>query len=189
MKGGNNIMLNITCKNFIHISLDEKKMVLDWRNSDRVRLKMNNQETIPLENHLKFVDSLKNRKDCVYYLFYINDEPVGVFDLIDIDENKKSCIVGSYIGNIKYGMGGGVLFYYNIYTAFEKYNIDKVFANVLKTNKRIYTYHKQILEAIDEYENEKEWYISWNQNIWQRIKRNMPNLITDLRNVNTKWID
>ncbi len=183
-------MISITCKNFIHISLDEKEKILNWRNSDRVRLKMNNQDIIPLENHLKYIDSLKNRKDCVYYLFYIDENPVGVFYLTDIDESKKSCMVGSYMGDMDRGGGFGIfLFYYNLYLAFEKYDMQEVFANVLKNNPRVYKIHKKFFNAIDKYENEKEWYILWNKNSWKKIKMDIPKQFRDLQNISVRWID
>ena len=40
-------------KNFINLTRKEAQLVLNWRNSDRIRFKMINQDIISLENHIR----------------------------------------------------------------------------------------------------------------------------------------
>ncbi len=54
--------------NFVDMSLDEKKMVLEWRNHPNIRKYMYNRYTISLEEHLNYIESLKNAKDKRYFL-------------------------------------------------------------------------------------------------------------------------
>ena len=49
-----------TLLNFINLSLDERKMILEWRNSPNIKKYMYTQDNISLENHLKFINTLKN---------------------------------------------------------------------------------------------------------------------------------
>jgi len=49
-------------KKFQDLSLEEKKEVLEWRNSDFVRQFMYDKNKISLQNHLKFIDNLDEKK-------------------------------------------------------------------------------------------------------------------------------
>ena len=49
--------------NFIDLTESLLKMVLSWRNEESIRLWMHNKDIITIEEHLKFVNSLKNSKD------------------------------------------------------------------------------------------------------------------------------
>lgn len=183
-------MFNLTFKNFVKLTDEEKRLVLDWRNSDRIRLKMNNQEIISLEKHLEWLETLKNREDCICYLCYEGDTPVGVFNFTNIDKENKTCVSGAYIGNTDYiGFGIVQCFYIFVY-AFEKQNLEKVFANVLKSNKRVYKMHKQIFNAIDIKEDDNSYFIYWDKNIWNK---NKTKLIEQIKKVcetdKVKWVD
>jgi len=54
-------------KNFVNLTLNEKKEVLKWRNHPEIRKWMYNKEEIPLKNHLEFIESLKNDKSRLYF--------------------------------------------------------------------------------------------------------------------------
>ena len=90
-------MHNCIFKNFVKLNKQEGELILKWRNSDRIRKKMNNQTIITLETHLKWIKGLSTREDCQYFLFYVDTIPVGVFDLTNINFDKKECFGGSYI--------------------------------------------------------------------------------------------
>ena len=61
-------MENIQLLNFIDLELKEKEMILEWRNHPDIRKWMYNQDEIKFEEHLNFIDSLKLRKDKLYFL-------------------------------------------------------------------------------------------------------------------------
>ena len=61
-------MENIKLLNFIDLKLEEKEMILKWRNHPDIRKWMYNQDEIKFEEHLNFIDSLKLRKDKLYFL-------------------------------------------------------------------------------------------------------------------------
>lgn len=78
--------------------LDDSKIprVLEIRNDDRVRVWMDNQDTIAAENHLAFCRSLRGRDDAVYCLVESDDEIVGSANLTEIDFERKSAQLGVY---------------------------------------------------------------------------------------------
>ena len=174
-------MPSLSFKNFVLLNNDEKQLVLSWRNSDRIRLKMNNQSIISLENHLNWISSLKNYSDCKYYIFYIDNTPCGVFSFINI--NCEECECGSYMGNETY-LGFGILLnYLGFDCAFSNLNIRNINITVLKNNMRVYKMHKTIFFAEDASETQNEWLLCLNVDNWnlnkQKIKKNIEKLYAD----------
>ena len=93
-------------KNFICLTDSEKEMVLRWRNHDKVRSMMVNKDIIPLEDHLAFIEGLKQRDDCSYWLVSDpNGVNVGVFDVIHINMEEDVGETGYYLNQDEAGKG------------------------------------------------------------------------------------
>lgn len=107
-------------KNFVCLTDEEKRMVLEWRNSPEIRKWMINSGEISLENHLAFIDGLRTRSDCYYWLVYKPDGvPIGVFDITKIDRGNNLTECGDYAKPKKFDDGFYFLreclyFYFNI---------------------------------------------------------------------------
>lgn len=84
-------------KSFITLSNDEKKLVWEWRNHPDIRKWMINRDIIPFDNHLSFLDSLKDRKDKYYWLAFYNGKPVGVLSIADCNDALTEGTPGYYI--------------------------------------------------------------------------------------------
>ena len=102
-----------TFTNFINLDEDLIKQVWQWRNAPEIREFMYNKEIIPLENHLRFVHSLKDRDDVAYWLVRKGEEPIGVTNLTDINIEKSSAELGYYMLPSKLNSGLGLEFAYN----------------------------------------------------------------------------
>ena len=93
-------------KNFITLTYEEKLMILEWRNHDKVRSVMVNNDIISVHDHLRFIDSLKERRDCYYWLVIDpKDNNVGVLDIIHIDEKEDIGELGFYLNPSEIGSG------------------------------------------------------------------------------------
>ena len=57
-----------TYENFVSLDRKELEMILTWRNHAEVRKWMMNTAPITLEDHLAYVESLKQRDDAYYWL-------------------------------------------------------------------------------------------------------------------------
>ncbi len=89
--------------NFITLCEDEKRMVLKWRNSWRVRKWMFNGEPITENEHFSFIERLKKDNRNFYWMAEINAEPSGVVSFQGMDRRKKVSYVGIY--SVKKGSG------------------------------------------------------------------------------------
>lgn len=93
-------------KNFICLTAEEKLMILNWRNHENVRKMMVNKDIIPLENHLAFIDGLKDRDDCYYWLVIDpNGTNIGVLDVIHVNEKEDIGEMGYYLNQEEMGKG------------------------------------------------------------------------------------
>lgn len=91
--------------NFIDLSLNDKKMVLEWRNHPNIRKWMFTQERISLDDHLNYIQSLDTREDRVYFLVKKALQNIGVIDFTNIDHKNKKTEFGVYTNPILKGIG------------------------------------------------------------------------------------
>lgn len=93
--------------NFVQLSPPESEMILENRNHPDIRKYMYNDNLISKEEHLNFINSLKDKNDRFYWVVYRYNVPIGVVNLTDIDSENKSGEVGYYLFVSSQGKGMG----------------------------------------------------------------------------------
>ena len=142
-------MQNIKLLNFIDLKLEEKEMILKWRNHPDIRKWMYNQDEIKLEEHLNFIESLKSRKDKLYFLVKKEEEFIGVIDFTQLVE-KKSVHMGIY-SNPNINGNGKILLNKIIDYSFNNLKVKRVFSEVFAENDKAYNLYKKFnFKAISE---------------------------------------
>ena len=98
-------------KNFVCLSDEEKRMVLEWRNSPDVRKWMYNKDIIKLEDHLRFIEQLENKDDRYYWLVLSpSGDYIGVYDITSVDREKDFAEAGYYLNPSPEYLGEGLPF-------------------------------------------------------------------------------
>jgi UDP-2,4-diacetamido-2,4,6-trideoxy-beta-L-altropyranose hydrolase len=123
---------------FTELNDTEKEMILTWRNHPDIRIWMLNSHEISLDDHLRFIESLKNRADKRYFLVRQGNDYLGVVDLTDI--TTTSAEIGIY-ANPDMRSVGTLLMDALIRYAFNTLKLTKLIANVFSNNekaKRLY---------------------------------------------------
>ena len=133
-------MENIQLLNFIDLELKEKEMILEWRNHPDIRKWMYNQDEIKFEEHLNFIDSLKLRKDKLYFLVKKEDDFIGVIDFTQL-VNKESVHMGIY-SNPNINGNGKILLNKIIDYSFNNLKVKRVFSEVFAENDRAHYLYK-----------------------------------------------
>jgi len=100
---------NIDLINFTDLTLEEKKMILLWRNNPSIKRWMYNSDDISLENHLAFIKTLKEATDKLYFLVKQNNNYIGVIDFTNINKDTKSSEFGLYANVDLKGVGKTLL--------------------------------------------------------------------------------
>lgn len=125
------------------LTVDDLKLVLNWRNKENIRLNMINPEKISWEEHHNWFEGLKNKKDRQVLVFFINDKPMGLVSFVDI--LKDSCSWGFYIGEELAPKGAGLMLGYQaIEYAFNNYKIEKIDSQVIGFNKASIGFHEKL---------------------------------------------
>jgi UDP-4-amino-4,6-dideoxy-N-acetyl-beta-L-altrosamine N-acetyltransferase len=122
-----------TFVNFNELNEDDVMLIHKWRNNDKIRKWMHNQNKITLENHLKFMLNLKNNKLKLFFLVKRNGISVGVFSLNKII--NQSADWGYYLNPNLHKQNLGVEFYYYVLNhIFNNLKFLKIYGHVLKEN-------------------------------------------------------
>ena len=148
-------MNNITLINFTELSLQEKEMILLWRNDKAVKVWMYDELDIQIEKHLSFIEKLKDSYEKLYFLVKKKDNYLGVIDFTDINNNTAK--FGLYSNPKLKGIGKVLLKTICDY-AFSELNIKTLHAEVFSNNiKAIKLYKKfDFLEIKKKVINNKE---------------------------------
>ncbi|OCL85251.1 MULTISPECIES: UDP-4-amino-4,6-dideoxy-N-acetyl-beta-L-altrosamine N-acetyltransferase [Arcobacteraceae] len=133
-------MKEIKLINFTDLSNDEKKIILEWRNNPNIKKWMYTQDDIILENHLNFIDSLKNSKEKLYFLVKKEDENIGVIYFTQIKQNE-SLHMGVYTNPNLKGYGK-ILLETIINFSFEILKVVKIYSEVYFENEKAYLLYK-----------------------------------------------
>lgn len=148
-------------KNFVLMSLEEKQMVLEWRNTPSVRKWMYNSESIELRDHLSFIENLCQREDRYYWLVISpSGNNIGVFDIISVDQKKDIAEMGYYLNPSPEYMGEGLAFVKEChYFFFHTLSIKNIYGAVNKQNINAYLLAKYLGASFSKDEDDK-YYIT-----------------------------
>lgn len=118
--------------------------MLQWRNSDRVRLSMFSTHVITEEEHRNWYYNL-NHNTCRYLIFEYLQRPVGLVNFTEIDRNNNRCNWGFYLGETDVPSGTGMLMgYLSMEYVFTILNIRKLCSQVLGNNETSIKYHNKL---------------------------------------------
>lgn len=126
---------NVEMFSFIDLNMEEKEKILQWRNHPKIRKWMFRESPIELDEHLRFIDTLKHRKDRLYFLIKKEGNPIGVIDLTEIDSSKKIAHFGIYSNPALRGKGGILMRVLTSY-AFNRLKLKSLVAEVFHDNKK-----------------------------------------------------
>lgn len=134
-------------------TLDKQQLttVLAWRNHSDIRRWMLHTDEISMENHLRFVESLKNRADKCYFLVQREGEYIGVIDFTDITQNSAE--IGIYANPDMRGVGEALMNSLIEY-AFSTLGVRTLIATVFADNERA----KHLYEKFDFTETNRTLY-------------------------------
>lgn len=134
-------MENIRLLNFIDLELEEKEMILKWRNHPDIRKWMYNQHIIKIEEHLNFIENLKINKDKLYFLLKKDGINLGVIYFVDI--KMESTYFGFY-GNPNSIAGvGRILEEISIKFAFNELKVNRLKLEIFENNIKVINLHKK----------------------------------------------
>lgn len=144
-------MENIEYINFINLSEEESKMVLEWRNHPSIRKWMNNTSEITFLEHTNFIKQLNNKAKLKYLLVKYEQTYLGV---ITIHVTNTTASIGLYknFSLNKKGIGKILLDCTLKYCIYEL-NIKKITLYVKKNNIKALSLYKNFNFIITKEDN------------------------------------
>ena len=129
-------MKEIKFENILKVNDEIKGKVRQWRNKEEIRKYMLSQHIITREEHLNWIESLKNRNDWKFWVVFVDELPIGSIYLQNIDYKKLTSEWGFYIGEDDFkdkGLGKYILLkLLELY--FEEMKFEVLFTKVLSDN-------------------------------------------------------
>lgn len=119
--------------------LEEKdlRLVLDWRNSERVHSKMLTDHKITWEEHLAWFQRSKDNPVKRNLVFCYQDRPIGYIGYTEYDDVNMICSPGPYLGETDVPIDAGItLFYIAVEYAFAELHMKSLETSVFKSNKQ-----------------------------------------------------
>ena len=83
--------------NMTRLREEDLEMVMDWRMRPYITKFMNTDPVLTIEGQKKWFDRIKDRDDQINWIIRIDDEPVGLINVFDIDRINSRCSWGYYI--------------------------------------------------------------------------------------------
>lgn len=129
------------------------KKIRLWRNNPEIRKYSFNKKDISIEEHLNFIESLKNSNDKKFFIVQDKDDIIGVINFINITE--ISAVAGYYKNPELERKGVADILFNEIKKYAENYlNIKEIIMFVFKENKiSIHCIEKNGYKYISEKEN------------------------------------
>jgi UDP-4-amino-4,6-dideoxy-N-acetyl-beta-L-altrosamine N-acetyltransferase len=123
---------------------EDKDMIRNWRNLPEVRQYMYTDHEIGAEEHTQWFQGILRDPKRRYWVVMLDGEPVGLFNLADIDHHNKRCYWGFYVANVE-ARGRGVasfVEYAVMQYVFEELRFNKLCGEVLASNELSLGFHK-----------------------------------------------
>lgn len=123
-------------ENFRLISDEEIRLIWEWRNHIEIRKWMYNQDLIPWDIHINFINKLKTDDTKQYWLVKRRNVALAVMSIIDIKDKMGE--MGHYIAPVFHEKNLGVeLYYYSLEYLFNTFEIEKLYGYALTNNHAI----------------------------------------------------
>ena len=136
-------MTRVTLKNIILCSADQQKSVRDIRNQPSIRKSMYTEHEIGLDEHLSWLESLKDDKKQIIFVVLINDIVSGVVSVNALDRLHKKSDWAFYLSEDARGGLGAALEYHFLDFVFDGLGLEKLNCEVIETNEAVINRHKK----------------------------------------------
>ncbi len=130
--------------NFTELTLNEKEMILGWRNHPEIKKWMYTTKNIQLSDHLSFIEKLKTCNDKIYFLVKHGKEYLGVIDFYNLKDTNEIIEFGLYSNpNAKIPGVGRILEKLSIEYAFDVLKAKVLKLEVFSENMQVRNLHKK----------------------------------------------
>ena len=136
-------MLSINLRKINLCTTAQQKAILNIRNEPSIRNSMYTDHHISLDEHLNWVEKLKNDKTQIVFIILVNDIASGVLSISALDLLHKKSDWAFYLTDKVRGGLGAALEFSLLNFAFDELLLEKLNCEVLETNDVVVKLHKK----------------------------------------------
>lgn len=126
------------------MSGNDLPLVLQWRNSERVRANMYTDNLISIKEHQDWFTNAKGDPKSKYFVFEHKGTPVGVVNIVQIDDRNGKCYWGFYLGDPDAPKTSGpAMEFLALEYMFNTLEMRKVYCEVFVFNEPVIKLHKK----------------------------------------------
>lgn len=122
---------------------EQKKAVREVRNEESVRKSMYTDHIISLDEHLKWIERIKNDERQIVFVVLVDENVSGVVSVNAIDMLHKKSDWAFYLGENSRGGLGAALEFGILNFVFSELEIEKLNCEVIETNESVVKMHKK----------------------------------------------
>lgn len=160
-----NVETKIECR---LVREEDLECIMDWRMRPEITRNMRTHPVLTMEKQRAWFEKISRENNQYHWVIRIDDAPVGVINIHEIDWKKKSCATGIYIA--EKGGGPGLFFelHWNLFD-FVFYNMQfcEIYAEALDFNKTAVMLNKRLWPTVIKQEDCFSYSITKEQ--WQKI--------------------
>lgn len=120
------------------------ELVLQWRNSDRIRKNMFSDHQFSRDEHKIWFEKIKKEEIPTFMIFCYQNRPVGAVTISNLDKQNNKCNWGFYLGEPGLPKGCGFsMGYLWLEYLFETFKFRKVSGEVFANNSVSLKFHKK----------------------------------------------
>ncbi len=131
----------ILLKDYTRLTKDENIQLLDLRNQEYVREVSLDEKIIGLDDHLSWLEKLKDDKTKEYYAVYFNGELIGAINLFDIHKDLKWGVFFKQTSSL---VIKSIVPLYFLDYMFKKFNPLYIYLDVKKDNQNAISFDKNL---------------------------------------------
>jgi UDP-4-amino-4,6-dideoxy-N-acetyl-beta-L-altrosamine N-acetyltransferase len=136
-------MTKVVLREINQCTSEQKVAVRDIRNQDSVRRSMYTDHEIGLDEHLKWVDRLKDDKNQIVFVVLVEEVVSGVVSVNAIDRSHKKSDWAFYLSEKVRGGLGAALEFSLLDFVFNTLLLEKLNCEVIETNEAVVKMHKK----------------------------------------------
>lgn len=143
---------NIHFHNYTTLSTQDLEQILSWRNDESVKKWMRNTNEITWDEHIRFVNSLKENKKAFHYLVNRKNQNCAVVNFTFEQIDSKEAEWGIYLSPQILGSGIGLeICFHTLHFFFNNFDANEIFGFVKAENtENIHLQELLGLQIVDE---------------------------------------
>lgn len=129
----------------VKIQASDLERIMEWRMNEEVTKYMYTDPQLTMEKQISWLSRISESKTDRYWIIRMDDTPIGVLNLTEIDEKNRRCTWAYYIGDTSFrGRGIAKTLECNVYEyVFNVLGLNKLCCEVFTFNEKVISLHEK----------------------------------------------